>query len=183
MSTPVHASIGVTSPCPPCSLQRIPVVWAAVVLDVGCGQVCGQPPASSLPPRIRHGGALNLLSASPGCSDFDPFSLRMELPGAVAALAQSAAANGGTSYVHCTGAVGWPAGNNTDHCVACCPAMDPHLFDALAPQTQLPALPHTSHALPACLVCLLLLSRCCSRAGARPRHRSGVHVVVQGVAP
>ena len=37
--------------------------------------------------------------------DFDPFSLRMELPGAVAALAQSAAAHGGTAYVHCTG--GW----------------------------------------------------------------------------
>lgn len=36
-------------------------------------------------------------------SDFDPFSLRMELPGAVAALAQSAQANGGTAYVHCTG--------------------------------------------------------------------------------
>lgn len=38
-------------------------------------------------------------------SDFDPFSLRRELPGAVAALAQAASANGGTSYVHCTG--GW----------------------------------------------------------------------------
>ncbi|KAI3428039.1 hypothetical protein D9Q98_006425 [Chlorella vulgaris] len=38
--------------------------------------------------------------------DFDPFSLRMELPGAVAALAQNAAANGGTSYVHCTAGLG-----------------------------------------------------------------------------
>ncbi|PSC72542.1 phosphoglucan phosphatase amyloplastic [Micractinium conductrix] len=38
--------------------------------------------------------------------DFDPFSLRMELPGAVAALAQSAAANGGTAYVHCTAGLG-----------------------------------------------------------------------------
>ena len=34
-------------------------------------------------------------------------SLASELPGAVAALAQSAAANGGTAYVHCTGA--WPS--------------------------------------------------------------------------
>ncbi|KAL4443451.1 hypothetical protein ABPG75_011188 [Micractinium tetrahymenae] len=38
--------------------------------------------------------------------DFDPFSLRMELPGAVAALAQRAAANGGTAYVHCTAGLG-----------------------------------------------------------------------------
>ncbi|EFN57929.1 hypothetical protein CHLNCDRAFT_142013 [Chlorella variabilis] len=38
--------------------------------------------------------------------DFDPFSLRMELPGAVAALAQNAAANGGTAYVHCTAGLG-----------------------------------------------------------------------------
>lgn len=30
----------------------------------------------------------------------------MELPGAVAALAQNAAANGGTAYVHCTGGSG-----------------------------------------------------------------------------
>lgn len=47
------------------------------------------------------------------CRDFDPFSLRMELPGAVAALAQNAAANGGTAYVHCTGGC----------CVALCCAM------------------------------------------------------------
>jgi hypothetical protein len=48
----------------------------------------------------------HLLSPGPAPwprSDFDPFSLRMELPGAVAALAQSAQANGGTAYVHCTG--------------------------------------------------------------------------------
>jgi hypothetical protein len=38
--------------------------------------------------------------------DFDPFSLRMELPGAVAALAQSATTNGGTAYVHCTAGLG-----------------------------------------------------------------------------
>ncbi|KAI7843358.1 hypothetical protein COHA_003054 [Chlorella ohadii] len=38
--------------------------------------------------------------------DFDPFSLRMELPGAVAALAQNAEANGGTAYVHCTAGLG-----------------------------------------------------------------------------
>ena len=38
--------------------------------------------------------------------DFDPFSLRMELPGAVALLAQQAAAAGGTSYVHCTAGLG-----------------------------------------------------------------------------
>ncbi len=45
-----------------------------------------------------------LLTLVPSCRDFDPFSLRMELPGAVAALAQNAEANGGTAYVHCTGA-------------------------------------------------------------------------------
>jgi hypothetical protein len=39
-----------------------------------------------------------------------------------------------------------------DH-FACCPAMHPHIFDALAPQTQPPARPHTSHALPASFVC------------------------------
>ena len=34
--------------------------------------------------------------------DFDPFSLRVELPRAVALLARKAAIQGGTSYVHCT---------------------------------------------------------------------------------
>ena len=133
------------------------------MLDVGCGQVCSQPPASSLPPRIRHGGALNLLSASPGCSDFDPFSLRMELPGAVAALAQSAAANGGTSYVHCTGLAGWLAGQQPAHCFACSPGMAPHPPDALAPQDTAPSSPHASAVrpprLPACFL------RCVAAAG------------------
>lgn len=50
------------------------------------------------------GSAPSLSAGLPPCRDFDPFSLRMELPGAVAALAQRAAANGGTAYVHCTGA-------------------------------------------------------------------------------
>ena len=38
--------------------------------------------------------------------DFDPFSLRRRLPGAVALLSQNAAANGGTAYVHCTAGLG-----------------------------------------------------------------------------
>eukprot|EP00887_Chlorella_sp_A99_P006117 scaffold22.g6117.t1 len=38
--------------------------------------------------------------------DFDPFSLRMELPGAVALLARQAAESGGTSYIHCTAGLG-----------------------------------------------------------------------------
>ncbi|KAL4550138.1 hypothetical protein Ndes2526B_g08305 [Nannochloris sp. 'desiccata'] len=38
--------------------------------------------------------------------DFDPFSLRRRLPGAVALLSQQAAARGGTSYIHCTAGLG-----------------------------------------------------------------------------
>lgn len=38
--------------------------------------------------------------------DFDPFSLRMELPAAVALLARHAQARGGTAYVHCTAGLG-----------------------------------------------------------------------------
>ena len=38
--------------------------------------------------------------------DFDPFSLRRRLPGAVALLTQTADAQGGTSYVHCTAGLG-----------------------------------------------------------------------------
>lgn len=38
--------------------------------------------------------------------DFDPFSLRRRLPGAVALLSQTAAAVGGTAYVHCTAGLG-----------------------------------------------------------------------------
>jgi len=38
--------------------------------------------------------------------DFDPFSLRRRLPGAVALLAATAAAQGGTAYVHCTAGLG-----------------------------------------------------------------------------
>lgn len=38
--------------------------------------------------------------------DFDPHSLRVELPGAVAALSQAAEINGGTAYVHCTAGMG-----------------------------------------------------------------------------
>lgn len=38
--------------------------------------------------------------------DFDPISLRIELPGAVAAFAQSASKQGGTAYVHCTAGMG-----------------------------------------------------------------------------
>jgi len=38
--------------------------------------------------------------------DFDPFSLRRRLPGAVALLSQQATARGGTSYVHCTAGLG-----------------------------------------------------------------------------
>lgn len=38
--------------------------------------------------------------------DFDPFSLRRRLPGAVALLSQAAAAAGGTAYVHCTAGLG-----------------------------------------------------------------------------
>ena len=53
-------------------------------------------------PRLAHLLPL-LLPCLPPRSDFDPFSLRMELPGAVAALERSAVATGGTAYVHCTG--------------------------------------------------------------------------------
>lgn len=38
--------------------------------------------------------------------DFDPFSLRRRLPGAVALLMQTANARGGTAYVHCTAGLG-----------------------------------------------------------------------------
>lgn len=38
--------------------------------------------------------------------DFDPYSLRRRLPGAVALLQQHALLNGGTSYVHCTAGLG-----------------------------------------------------------------------------
>jgi hypothetical protein len=38
--------------------------------------------------------------------DFDPFSLRRRLPGAVAKLMAAADANGGTAYVHCTAGLG-----------------------------------------------------------------------------
>lgn len=41
--------------------------------------------------------------------DFDPFSLRLRLPGAVALLKARAEANQGTAYIHCTAGVwGWP---------------------------------------------------------------------------
>jgi hypothetical protein len=38
--------------------------------------------------------------------DFDPFSLRRRLPGAVALLARAAASYNGTSYIHCTAGLG-----------------------------------------------------------------------------
>ena len=65
-----------------------------------------QLPPPPPPPQERCAARGDVAHVRHRIRDFDPFSLRMELPGAVAALARSAQAQGGTAYVHCTAGLG-----------------------------------------------------------------------------
>jgi Glycogen recognition site of AMP-activated protein kinase/Dual specificity phosphatase, catalytic domain len=58
------------------------------------------------PIRSRCTSRSDILHLRHAIRDFDPFSLRRRLPGAVALLSQQAAVRGGTSYVHCTAGLG-----------------------------------------------------------------------------